>query len=294
MEIRTLRYFLAVAREENITKAANLLHITQPNLSRQIKDLEYELGKKLFLRKSHRVILTSDGMLFRKRAEEIIALVDKTEKEFSDLEDEVSGDVYIGGGETYIMSTIAKVIRQIQDRYPRIHFHLYSGNAADVIERLDKGLLDFGVVIDPVDISKYDDVKLRGKDTWGIIMRQDDELAKFEAIRKEDIIKRKLIISRQLLTNDDEHFKKWSTKDYDELDIVATYNLLYNASILVKEKVGIALTLDRLVDTSKENGLTFRALTPTLNSELSLIYKKYQVFPKAAELFLEMIKKVSS
>ena len=294
MEIRTLRYFLAVAREENITKAANLLHITQPNLSRQIKDLEYELGKKLFLRKSHRVILTSDGMLFRKRAEEIIALVDKTEKEFSDLEDEVSGDVYIGGGETYIMSTIAKVIRQIQDRYPRIHFHLYSGNAADVIERLDKGLLDFGVVIDPVDISKYDDVKLRGKDTWGIIMRQDDELAKFEAIRKEDIIKRKLIISRQLLTNDDEHFKKWSTKDYDELDIVATYNLLYNASILVKEKVGIAITLDRLVDTSKENGLTFRALTPTLNSELSLIYKKYQVFSKAAELFLEMIKKVSS
>ena len=294
MEIRTLKYFLAVAREENITKAANLLHVTQPNLSRQIKDLEYELGKKLFLRKSHRVILTSDGMLFRKRAEEIIALVDKTEKEFSDLEDEVSGDVYIGGGETYIMSTIAKVIRQIQDRYPRIHFHLYSGNAADVTERLDKGLLDFGVVIDPVDISKYDDVKLRGKDTWGIIMRQDDELAKFEAIRKEDIIKRKLIISRQLLTNDDEHFKKWSTKDYDELDIVATYNLLYNASILVKEKVGIALTLDRLVDTSKENGLTFRALTPTLNSELSLIYKKYQVFSKAAELFLKMIKKVSS
>ena len=294
MEIRTLRYFLAVAREENITKAANLLHVTQPNLSRQIKDLEYELGKKLFLRKSHRVILTSDGMLFRKRAEEIIALVDKTEKEFSDLEDEVSGDVYIGGGETYIMSTIAKVIRQIQDRYPRIHFHLYSGNAADVIERLDKGLLDFGVVIDPVDISKYDDVKLRGKDTWGIIMRQDDELAKFEAIRKEDIIKRKLIISRQLLTNDDEHFKKWSTKDYDELDIVATYNLLYNASILVKEKVGIALTLDRLVDTSKENGLAFRALTPTLNSELSLIYKKYQVFSKAAGLFLEMIKKASS
>ena len=294
MEIRTLRYFLAVAREENITKAANLLHVTQPNLSRQIKDLEYELGKKLFLRKSHRVILTSDGMLFRKRAEEIIALVDKTEKEFSDLEDEVSGDVYIGGGETYIMSTIAKVIRQIQDRYPRIHFHLYSGNAADVIERLDKGLLDFGVVIDPVDISKYDDVKLCGKDTWGIIMRQDDELAKFEAIRKEDIIKRKLIISRQLLTNDDEHFKKWSTKDYDELDIVATYNLLYNASILVKEKVGIALTLDRLVDTSKDSGLTFRALTPTLNSELSLIYKKYQVFSKAAELFLEMIKKASS
>ncbi len=294
MEIRTLRYFLAVAREENITKAANLLHVTQPNLSRQIKDLEYELGKKLFLRKSHRIILTSDGMLFRKRAEEIIALVDKTEKEFSDLEDEVSGDVYIGGGETYIMSTIAKVIRQIQDRYPRIHFHLYSGNAADVIERLDKGLLDFGVVIDPVDISKYDDVKLRGKDTWGIIMRQDDELAKFEAIRKEDIIKRKLIISRQLLTNDDEHFKKWSTKDYDELDIVATYNLLYNASILVKEKVGIALTLDRLVDTSKDSGLTFRALTPTLNSELSLIYKKYQVFSKAAELFLKMIKKVSS
>ena len=252
------------------------------------------LGKKLFLRKSHRIILTSDGMLFRKRAEEIIALVKKNKKEFSDLEDEVSGDVYIGGGETYIMSTIAKVIRQIQDRYPRIHFHLYSGNAADVIERLDKGLLDFGVVIDPVDISKYDDVKLRGKDTWGIIMRQDDELAKFEAIRKEDIIKRKLIISRQLLTNDDEHFKKWSTKDYDELDIVATYNLLYNASILVKEKVGIALTLDRLVDTSKDSGLTFRALTPTLNSELSLIYKKYQVFSKAAELFLKMIKKVSS
>ena len=199
MEIRVLRYFLAVAREGNITGAANSLHLSQPTLSRQIKDLEEELGKPLLVRKSHRVALTPEGVLFRKRAEEIISMVDKTEAEFSAMQNTISGDIYIGGGETQAIRQIAAILRNLRESYPEIHYHLYSGNAEDVTERLDKGLLDFGILIQPADLTKYDSLNLPAKDIWGVVMRKDSPLAEKEFIEKEDLLHVPLICSRQAL-----------------------------------------------------------------------------------------------
>lgn len=185
MEIRVLRYFLAIARAGNITSAANLLHVTQPTLSRQIKDLEEELGQKLFVRKSHNVMLTPKGMLLRKRAEEIIDMVDKAQSEFRAMEDIVSGDIYVGGGETEAIKLVAQILKYLRERNPGIRYHLYSGNAEDVKDRLDKGLLDFGILIQPADISKYEYINIPAKDTWGVVMRKDSDLAKKILLRKK-------------------------------------------------------------------------------------------------------------
>ena len=292
MEIRVLRYFLAVAREGNITAAANFLHLSQPTLSRQIKDLEEELGVQLLVRKSHRVSLTPDGMRFRKRAEEIVSMVDKTEAEFISAENTVSGDIYIGGGETRAMHEIADIIKELREIYPDIHFHLYSGNAADVTERLDKGLLDFGVLIQPADISKYNYINLYEKDIWGVIMRKDSFLAEKEQIRKEDLLNLPLICSRQAISphQTGNEFSDWFGEDFGKLDIVTTFNLVYNASIMVDAGIGYAITLDNLADTSEDSNLCFRPLEPKLESGLNIIWKKYQVFSPAAELFLNRIK----
>ena len=189
MEIRVLRYFLAIAREGSITNAAQHLHVTQPTLSRQIRELEGYLGQKLFTRGSHSMTLTTEGMILQKRAEEIVSLVDKTEAEFRSMEGSVSGDIYIGGGETKALRLVAQLIRELNEDYPGIHYHLYSGNAADVTERLDKGLLDFGILIQPADLSRYDYIDLPARDTWGVIMRKDSPLAKKDRIRKEDLLK---------------------------------------------------------------------------------------------------------
>lgn len=289
MELRVLRYFLAVAREGNITGAANFLHLTQPTLSRQIKDLEEELGCQLLVRKSHRVVLTPEGMRLRKRAEEIISMVDKTEAEFLARENAVSGDIYIGGGETQAIRQIAEIIRELQEEYPDIHYHLYSGNAEDVTERLDKGLLDFGILIQPADISKYDYISLPSKDRWGVIMRKDSPMADKESIRKEDLLDVPLICSRQVMTQrrTENEFADWFGDDFDRLHVVTTFNLVYNAAIMVEAGVGYAVTLDKLAHTSEDSLLCFRPLMPPLESGMNIIWKKYQVFSPAAELFLE-------
>ena len=289
MELRVLRYFLAVAREGNITGAANFLHLTQPTLSRKIKDLEEELGCQLLVRKSHRVVLTQEGMRLRKRAEEIISMVDKTEAEFLSKENAISGDIYIGGGETQAIRQIAEIIREMQEEYPDIHYHLYSGNAEDVTERLDKGLLDFGVLIQPADISKYDYINLPNKDRWGVIMRKDSPMAVKESIRKEDLLDVPLICSRQVMTQcrTENEFADWFGEDFDRLHVVTTFNLVYNAAIMVEAGVGYAVTLDKLAHTSEDSLLCFRPLTPPLESGMNVIWKKYQVFSPAAELFLE-------
>lgn len=292
MEIRVLRYFLAVAREGNITGAANLLHLTQPTLSRQIKDLEEELGHQLLIRKSHRVVLTQEGVLLRKRAEEILSMVDKTEAEFASMENTVTGDVYIGGGETQAIRQVAELIRGIRERYPGIHYHLHSGNAEDVTDRLDKGLLDFGILIQPADITKYDYINLPAKDIWGVVMRKDSPLAGKAVIEKEDLLGLPLICSRQVMAprQGRNAFADWFGKDYENLDIVTTYNLVYNAAIMVEAGVGYALTLDKLTNTSEDSALCFRPLQPGLESGLNLVWKKYQVFSSAAELFLNTLK----
>ena len=292
MEIRVLRYFLAVARERNITGAANYLHLTQPTLSRQIHDLEEELGQQLLIRKSHRVELTPEGVLLRKRAEEIIAMVDKTEAEFASMEDTVSGDIYIGSGETQVIRQIAELIKDLGEACPNIHYHLHSGNAEDVTERLDKGLLDFGILIQPADLTKYDYLDLPARDRWGVIMRKDSPLAEKEAIEKNELLEIPLLCSRQVVgsRHSENKFAEWFGTDYEKLNIVATYNLMYNAAILVEAGVGYALTLDKLANTSEDSVLCFRPLRPELESGLNVVWKKYQVFSPAAELFLKTLK----
>ena len=292
MEIRVLRYFLAVARERNITGAANYLHLTQPTLSRQIHDLEEELGQQLLIRKSHRVELTPEGVLLRKRAEEINAMVDKTEAEFASMEDTVSGDIYIGSGETQAIRQIAELIKDLGEAYPNIHYHLHSGNAEDVTERLDKGLLDFGILIQPADLTKYDYLDLPARDRWGVIMRKDSPLAEKEAIEKNELLEIPLLCSRQVVgsRHSENKFAEWFGTDYEKLNIVATYNLMYNAAILVEAGVGYALTLDKLANTSEDSVLCFRPLRPELESGLNVVWKKYQVFSPAAELFLKTLK----
>ncbi len=291
MELRVLRYFLAVAREGNITAAANFLHLTQPTLSRQIKDLEEELGLQLLIRKSHRVTLTSEGMLLRKRAEEIISMVDKTKSEFSSMEGTISGDIYIGGGETRAIRDIAEIIRDLRLSCPGVHCHLYSGNEEEVTERLDKGLLDFGILIQPADISKYNYINLPGRDIWGVIMRKDSPLSSKKQIEKNDLMELPLICSRQAISAhlSGNKFADWFGDDFDKLDIVTTFNLVYNAAVMVKAGVGYALSLDNLADTSADSDLCFRPLYPRLESGLNLIWKKYQIFSPAADLFLKEV-----
>ena len=292
MEIRVLRYFLAIAREGSITNAANFLHVTQPTLSRQIRDLEEELGQKLFTRSSHHMTLTAEGMILRKRAEEIVSMVDKTEAEFNSMENVVSGDIYIGGGETDAMKLVAQIARELRMNYPGIHYHLYSGNSEDVTERLDKGLLDFGILIQPADISKYDYINIPAKDTWGVAMRRDSPLAVKEVIRKEDLLNVPLICSRQVISGErrGNEFAEWFGEDFEKLDIVTTFNLVYNAAIMVEAGVGYAVTIDKIANTTGNSNLCFRPLEPRLDSGLDIIWKKYQVFSSAAELFLNKLR----
>ncbi len=292
MEIRVLRYFLAVAREGSITKAANSLHLTQPTLTRQLQDLEKELKQKLLVRGKHKVTLTPEGLILQKRAQEIVDMVEKTEAEFQSISDTLSGDIYIGGGETDSMKYVAEIIKEIQEDYPAIKFHLYSGNAEDVMEKLDRGLLDFGILIQPVDLSRYDHLELPERDTWGVIMRSDSPLAEKSEIALNDLVEIPLLASRQMSPkySKDSGFLDWFGDKYNDLNIAATYNLIFNAAIMVKAGVGIAVTLDKLADTSKESGLCFRPLSPKLESGLDIVWKKNQVFSPAAKLFWERLK----
>lgn len=292
MEIRVLKYFLAVAREGSITKAANSLHLTQPTLTRQLQDLEHELKQKLFIRGKHNVTLTQEGLILRKRAQEIIDMVEKTEAEFQSISDSISGDIYIGGGETDSMKYIAEVIKDLQLEYPGIKYHIYSGNAEDVTEKLDRGLLDFGVLIQPVDLSKYDSIELPEKDVWGVITRMDNPLALKEKILLQDLINVPILASRQMSPkySKESGFLDWFGDEFEKLNITATYNLVYNAAIMVKAGIGNAITLDRLINTSQSSNLCFRPLYPKLESGLDIVWKKNQVFSTPAKLFLNKLR----
>lgn len=287
LDIRVLQYFLAVAREESITKAAETLHMTQPPLSRQLKDLENEVGKQLLIRGSKKIALTEDGMLLRKRAEEMIDLMEKTKAELSSSDEHISGDIYMGSGETEAVSTIAKVAKDLQKNHPFIRYNIYSGDAEHIIERLDKGLIDFGLLVEPVDIAKYDYIRLPVKDTWGVLMRKDSPLAEKESICAEDLWDKPIIISHQTSISDE--MIAWLRKDISQLNIVATYDLLYNASRFVKMGVGYAIALDKLINTSGDSNLCFRPLSPVSEAGLCIVWKKYQIFSRAAEQFLKQI-----
>ena len=284
MEIRVLRYFLEVAREGSVTHAAQRLHISQPTLSKQLKDLEAELGKKLFVRGSFSVYLTDEGMLLRKRAEDILSMVDKTAEEFKALGQITGGDIHIGCAESEGIKHLARRIKAVQSRIPGIRVHLYSGDTDDLAERLDRGLLDFAVIAQAVDLSKYNYLEVPGADTWGVVMRKDAPLAQKETVCISDLLDLPLIVSRQGIRED---ITKLFGETVDQLNIAVTINLTYNGSVLVREGLGYILTFDHLVDTSERSGLCFRPLTPSLETKLYVIWKKYQVFSPAAELLLE-------
>ena len=235
MEIRVLKYFLTVAKEGSITRAANSLHLTQPTLSRQLMDLEKELGHKLLIRGKSNISLTPEGIILRKRAEEIIDMVEKTEADFSAMNKIIGGDIYIGGGETDSMKYIAEIMKDLQNEYPDIKFHIYSGNAEDVTEKLEKGLLDFGLLIQPIDLSKYDYLSMPEKDVWGVVMRKDSPLAAKNEITLYDLKDVPIIASRQMSKkySAESGFLDWFGEEFDNLNISATYNLVYNAAKMV-------------------------------------------------------------
>ncbi|WP_294097201.1 LysR family transcriptional regulator [uncultured Cetobacterium sp.] len=289
MELRILKYFLAIAREGSIIKAAETLYITQPTLSRQIIDLEDQLGTKLLVRgnKNKKITLTEDGIRFRKRAEEIVELAERTEMEFKTQSEEISGDIYIGGGETDSMRFIAKTMIKLQKQYPNIHFHLYSGNADDITEKLDNGLLDFGVLIGPASLENYNYLKFPTTDIWGLLMKKNSSMASKKYIKINDLENIPLIVSNQSLVEN--QIAGWGIKDFSKLNIVGTYNLVFNASLMVDEGFGYALCLDKLVNTSCESTLCFKPLSPILEVNLDIIWKKNQVFSKAAAKFLEFL-----
>ena len=285
MDIRVLKYFLTIAQEENITKAAEILHMSQPPLSREMQNLEKELGVKLFERTNRKIILTNEGALLRQRAEEILELMEKTKADVRSETENISGEIYIGSGETEGIRTLAKVIYTVREKYPAIHFHLYSGHAEDVSDKLDRGLLDFGICIEPANMSKYDLIKLPTTDRWGVLMRKDDPLAQKKAITPKDILERHIIATNQAMAEGE--FSGWSGGLYQKYNIAATYNLLYNAAILVDEGVGIALCIENVIRDYAENPLCFRPLDPPMNVGLDIVWKKHCIFSKAAEIFLK-------
>ena len=297
MEIRVLKYFLTVAETGNITKAANSMHLTQPTLSRQLQDLEKELGHKLFIRGNHSVSLTPEGIVLRKRAREILELVEKTENEFQTIEEEISGNIFIGAGETKSIKLIADIMSELKRNYPKIKFHIVSGDSEDLSEKLDKGLLDFCIFIQPFAVEnhtdKYDYLNLCEKDTWGIILRNDDILAKKENVKIEDLIDLPLLISRQAIkkTHENNPILNWFGDNFEKLNIAGTYNLIYNAAIMTENRLGYTLGLDRLIKDTIDSPLCFRPLNPKLEVEINIAWKKHQLFSKAAKLFLDELYK---
>lgn len=293
MELRVLNYFLAIAREQSIVHAAETLHLSQPTLSTQIKGLEEELGKQLLIRGtkgSRKITLTEEGMILRKRAEEILDLVKRTENEITMSDDIIMGDVYIGTGETDGVRVIAKAAQMLQSQHPGIHYHISSGNAAYVSEYLDKGLIDFGIVFGDVDLTKYNALETAYSETWGVLMRKDSVLADKETVSPVDLKDKPLILSQQEANGGS--LTQWIDREISDLNIIATYNLLYNASLLVDEGLGYAIGYDKIINTSGNSRLCFRPLKPRLENKMSIIWKKYQIFSKPAEKFLEVLREL--
>lgn len=287
MELRVLRYFLAVAREQSITAAAETLHITQPTLSKQLRELEEELGKKLFTRGNRKITLTKEGMFLRKRAQEIVELADKTEADFAAGVGSVSGDIFIGSGETGAVRYLGRTLYKMRSIYPGVRFHLFSGNGEDVSDRLDKGLIDFALFVGMTDLKKYDYLKLPYSHRWGLILRRDDPLAAHEAVTPEMLMNVPILCSRQALIQNE--LSGWLGRPFEELNPAGTYNLIYNAAIMVEEGLGCAVCIDKLLDTSGESAVCFRPFEPAIDAELFIAWKKYQFFSAAAGKFLEML-----
>ena len=287
IETRLLQYFLAVAEEQSITRAANYLHITQPTLSKQMMDLEEQLGKQLFIRGKKKITLTEDGLYLRGRAQEVVSLIEKTEHDFRENEQNISGDIHIGCGEYQSSSAIMKIICDIRNDYPDIHFHFFSSNADAILERLDKGLIDIGILLDPEITPRYDYQKLPFMETWGVLMPKDTPLAKKKKLTLEDLSNIPMIVPSQ--TSNNKRFGQLFSEHQISLDIVSTYNLIFNASLMVQAGIGYALCIGGLIPPSTEHNLIFRPLNPAIISNVYIFTKKYQVFSKATKLFISRL-----
>lgn len=285
MDLKSLRYFLAIADEGSISAAAESLNLSQPNISRQMTLLEKELGAKLFERGSRRIVLTEEGMLLRRRAVEILQLADTAVTEIGSAGKDVIGTVRIGCGETDAMRVVARAIRRFSETYPMARFELHSGNAEDVSDLLERGLVDFGVLIEPTDKTRYDYLSFPTDIRWGALVRRDDPLARLHGVSPSDISGRRVIVSRQNMAANG--ISGWMGPDFPEPDVVATYNLLFNASLLVSEGVGIALCLEGIVNTSGDSDLVFVPFEPELRVGMSLVWKKNSVQGRAQRLFLD-------
>ena len=288
MEIRTLRYFLAVAREENMTRAAEQLHVTQPTLSKTLKALEEELGKKLFTRHSFSIRLTEEGVLLRNRAEDLVSMADKITREFVTLDDITGGDIYLGLAESYQIRLLARAIREFRTQYPALRYHITSGDTEQVTEKLDKGLLDFAVLVEEPDRTRYESLVFPQADVWGLVFRADDPPAKKKAITVDDLIGLPLFCSEQSWRND---LPRWCGNRMQDLRLDGSFRLSYNGSLFAREGLGYLLTFDHLIDTSPDSGLVFRPLCPKLENRLYLIWKRYQALSPIAEKFLKHLKK---
>lgn len=289
MELRVLRYFAETAKEGSMTNAALKLHVTQPTLSKQIKDLEDELGQKLFVRGNYKLRMTAEGEILYKRAVDILDMVDMTVSEFSSMKDFNGGNLYLGCAESEGIALLAKAAKQLREEYGNLYFHLYSGNAETVCQRLDKGLLDFAFVVQNIDLSKYEYLDLPVADKWGLIMRKDSPMVSKTSVTVEELTGLPLIVSRQGPTSE---MPQWLKKNYSKLNIAATYDLIFNASVLVKEGLGYALGFDRLVNTGADSVLCFRPIEPEITSPMRMIWRKEQKFSKAAGIFLGKVKEL--
>ncbi len=283
MEFRVLQYFLAVTREGNISAAAQSLNLSQPSLSRQLKDLEDELGAKLFIRGNRRIELTEEGLILRKRAGEIMQLVELTESEISEVKNNISGTLSIGAGESLSMHRITGVFRRLKENYPDIRLNVVSGDTEDLQDRLDRGLLDFALIFTDFDRNAYHHLTLEEKEIFGVIMRKDDALAENEYITVKDLYDKPLIVSRA------NGLDIFSGSQARKLQVAATYNLLYNASLMVEDGIGVAISFDGLVDTSENSSLCFRPLYPEISVSPSLIWKRHQKLSIISQLFIKQL-----
>ncbi len=287
MEIRTLRYFLAVAREENMTRAAETLHVTQPTLSKALRSLEDELGKKLFVRHSFSIRLTEEGVLLRNRAEDLVSMADKIEQEFISLDDISGGELYLGLAESYQIRYLARVIKEFKNRYPNLHYHITSGDTEQIADKLDKGLLDFLVLAELPDSRKYEYLPFPEADVWGLVIPKEDPLTRKDRIRPEDLEGLPLFCS-ELAWNGE--LKNWAVSSFSKLNLEGSFRLSYNGSVFAREGLGYLLTFRHLIDTSEGSGLVFRPLDPPLETRLFIAWNRFQSFTPIAQRFLQQLK----
>ncbi len=292
MEIRVLRYFLTVAREESITKASEVLHITQPTLSRQLSQLEEEVGVTLFHRGSRRTALTSEGMLLRRRAEEILQLVDKTEKELIEQDEQIEGNISIGCGEIASVQLLPRLFRKFRETYPRVRFDIFTATADLVKEQMDKGLIDIGLLLEPVDMGKYDFIRLDIKEKWMVLMQPGDPLAQKENVTAKDLSSLPLILPRRM--NVQSELASWFGDYYEDLNVVFTSNLSTNAAIMVNNGLAYSLVVEGSIPFLDQSQITYRPLSPSLTATSVLAWKRGQPFSAAATKFIDYIKCILS